>query len=197
MYSPWSRESGARSRRRFEMRTVLGITIEGFLIFPLGFLSLREVQNHSIILGMRVATPVLLLLTVPLAGCGLSADCALNGETLQGRVTFGKTVSVRNDVDVVIQYSQNSFSTSIDRVQKSNPQGLLTVPYGFCAAEGSYQVRAFQDLNGNGNLDSGESYGLMDGTDVGDASYINKTIQKLPDGSTQRVTDADVTIDNP
>lgn len=132
-----------------------------------------------------------------LVGCGNAIDCALNGDNLMGRVTFGTGVTVRADVNVVIQHSSTSFATEGTSTVKANPQGLLTVPYGFCVADGTYQLRAFQDLNGNGSLDTGEPSGRLDGTDSGDATFVDRTVTETSSDTTSRVTDADFVIDNP
>jgi hypothetical protein len=136
-------------------------------------------------------------------GCGNALDCALNGDNLKGRLTFGSGVAVRTDANLVIQYSTDSFGSNKISGTKTNPQGLLTVPYTFCVASGTYQLRAFEDLNKNGELDSGEPSGRLDGTDTGDASFVSKTITTTSSDAnsgsttTDRVTDADIVIDNP
>lgn len=151
---------------------------------------------------MRQSTPRLraacIALAGTLAGCGNAVDCAINGDNLKGRVTYGAGVTVHQDANLVIQYSVSSFATDFSNGIKTNPQGLLTVPYGFCAPNGTFQLRAFQDLNGNGSLDSGEPSGRLDGTSTGDATYLDKVVVNATSTTeATRVSDADIVIDNP
>lgn len=132
-----------------------------------------------------------------LTGCGNAIDCAVNGDNLRGRVTYGQNVAIHGEANVVVQYSTSSFATDTVSDPQSNLQGLLTVPYGFCVPSGTYQLRAFQDLNKNGELDVGEPWGRLDGTDSGDAAYLGRTVTASTDETAGRVTDANITIDNP
>ena len=106
-------------------------------------------KEHWVTLVTVASVPIVL----SISGCGKGVDCALNGDTIKGRVTFGANITVRSDVNVVVQYSSTSFASDKTNSSNSNSQGLLGVPYSICAAEGTYQHRAFQDLNGNGELD--------------------------------------------
>ncbi|HUP58540.1 MAG TPA: hypothetical protein VM598_13870 [Bdellovibrionota bacterium] len=129
--------------------------------------------------------------------CGNPIDCAVNGDNLEGRITFGQGIPIRADAPLVIQYSTTSFATNGTPSTKTNPHGLPTVPYGFCVPVGVYQLRAFQDLNGNGSLDAGEPSGRKDDTTTGNASFVNQTILLESNGTYNRIENAEIMVDTP
>lgn len=145
----------------------------------------------------QIALAVFLLSST---GCGNLINCLTLGDNARGRVTFAANVEVRQDVDIVVEWSTNSFTSVGGRIKERNLQGLLSIPYSMCVDSGvTYQVRAYQDYNQNSGLDAGEPSGRMDGTSDGNAAFIGKTMPayaaKTADWTIQE--GIDVIVDTP
>jgi hypothetical protein len=134
-----------------------------------------------------------------LASCGNAVECAIGGDNFQGRVTFASGVTIRSDAKVIVQASTDSFSTNVlGSASEDNIQGLVTISFGLCLETNrDFQFRAFQDLNGNGSPDAGESSGRDDGTDTGDAAFVSRNSPRDAQGKVTRIEDMSITIDNP
>jgi len=138
-----------------------------------------------------------IVLVLGSAGCGNSLNCSILGENLKGRIDYSSEVDLEKDSTLVIEWSSESFATIDDSKTLQNIHGLVTVPYSACLElDSDYQVRVFQDTNGNGTLDTGETYGLYDGTSNGTGTA---TVVNLPSSENnenwQMEDEADITID--
>lgn len=130
-------------------------------------------------------------------GCGPGIDCVVNGDNVKGHVGFGTAVSINESAPLVVQWSNDSFAASNNSSTIDNRHGLVSVPYSFCLDQGSYQFRAFQDLNSNGTLDAGEPSGRYDGTNDGSSGFVTKTITKYSSGDYTEFDGIDYLIDTP
>lgn len=132
-------------------------------------------------------------------GCGNALNCAILGDNVKGRVTFGSSVNVVAGSAVIVEWSMDSFSSVSGRSTQRNIHGLLSVPYSTCIDSGvDVQFRAYQDLNENTLLDGGEAYGRYDQTGSGDASYLSKQVPASSASSDWRVLEGiDIAIDTP
>jgi hypothetical protein len=133
-----------------------------------------------------------------LLACGNALNCAISGDNLKGHVTFASGVSVQAGANLVVQYSTDSFVSVAKSTIKTNEQGLVAFPYGMCVPENTdVQVRAFQDLNLNGTIDSGDAQGRHDGTDTGNAAFVSKKVTDDASGNAVELTGVDIVVDTP
>jgi len=152
----------------------------------------------------RVALFLGFLMIMLFAGCGNSANCALKGDNLKGRVTFAGNVLVQPEASVVVEWSKDSFATVSGRsISKPNVQGLLSVPYSLCVDNDiNVQVRGYEDINDNITPDGSEYAGRYDQTSNGDAPFVNVQVHaSTASGSTQSTWEikegVDLVIDTP
>ena len=140
---------------------------------------------------------VLLSALLGLTACGNSLNCTILGDNIAGHILYGSAVDVEKDSDLVIEWSSDSFATIVDSKSVQNIHGLVAVPYSACLdLDTDYQVRAFQDANGNGSLDTGETVGLYDGTSDGNGTATTVNLPSSENNVNWQVEDgADITID--
>lgn len=133
------------------------------------------------------------------AGCGNSLNCEIMGDNVHGRVNFDGAINVNSDAQVVVELSEDSFSTVKRSRTVLNRQGLLSVPFSLCAdSDVPFQVRAFQDDNHNGAWDSGsEGAGRDDGSSGTHEAYSTRTVTSSDLGSSSwdEVKDVNISID--
>ena len=111
---------------------------------------------------------------------GAAPSCTPTTGTVSGYVIFGGAVSIARGGTVVIQWSTDSFATTIyTGAGVVNTQGMLAVPFGFsvniCGTL-SFQLRAFQDPGVSGVWTTGDAVGRYDGTDTGNATYTTVSL---------------------
>lgn len=133
-----------------------------------------------------------------LGGCGSSLDC-LTGDNVRGRVLMTSTTSgtePRGGAKLLIQYSEDSF-TSIKRTATSdNKQGFTSVPFSLCAdLDRNFQLRAFQDINGDRVWATGEAAGRDDGTANGNATYTSAQVSKTAAGLSSSREGVEIVLD--
>jgi hypothetical protein len=144
----------------------------------------------------------LAILPLVTTGCGNQLNCAINGDNVKGHIGFTSTITPKTTSQIVVQYSTNSFTSVSDSKNLSNEQGLVVLPYTFCAAnDADIAIRAFQDDNGNGNWDSGEGAGRNDGTTDGNANYLTHNFPHPQPSATPPVEwkvdeNVDITLDS-
>ncbi len=147
---------------------------------------------------MHIGTgAALIACTLVLGGCGNSLKCALQGDNLKGHVTLAEGVPLASGADVVIEVSSDSFVTAAETVTRENLHALVAVPYSACISNDvDFNVRAFQDINGNGALDAGEFLGLYDGTSDGSGTARTVNLPADETNETWEVEDGvDITLD--
>lgn len=116
-----------------------------------------------------------------------SDSCTLdvcNGVNLQGYVVFANGTSPTAGDDIVVQWSTDSFNTSINQLGVvNNSQGFPVVPFQFnyinCSTS-SVELRAFQTTAGDDTWISGDVVGRDDGTSNGNATYIIENASSPP-----------------
>jgi len=147
----------------------------------------RGLQAGGIVVGLGLST-----------ACGNSITCAIQGDNLRGHVLFAEGVEIDSNADIVVQVSTDSFvSAPMTKSQFHNVNGLVSVPFEACIDnDTAYQVRAFQDSNRDGVLDSGEIVGLYDDTEDGNSTLKSINIPGSADNSTWEVKkDINLTLD--
>ncbi|MCC7443006.1 MAG: hypothetical protein IT285_15340 [Bdellovibrionales bacterium] len=98
-----------------------------------------------------------------LSGCGNALNCEIYGDNVEGRIYFTRDVEVDRGKNIVVEYSENAFTSVTKTSPLDNQQGLLSIPYSLCAeSEVDFAIRAYQDENGNGVYDAGEGNGRHD-----------------------------------
>ena len=134
-----------------------------------------------------------------LIGCGNELECALKGDNGIGRLTFSPFVAVSSVGAVRIEWSTDSFTTVAGGRSFENIHGLPTFVHTLCLDNNKdFSFRAYQDLNLNGLLDSGEVYGRFDGTVNGDGSYLTKNIpSETASSKWPIVSGIDIVVDSP
>ncbi len=90
---------------------------------------------------------------------------------LSGRINFTAAVPPSLTAPIIVQYSTDGFATAqLGQTITDNPQGLLSIPFDITTAviaecpmtDGAvFQIRAFQDTNGDGTWESGEGAVVM------------------------------------
>lgn len=124
-----------------------------------------------------VKTFVLISAVFVLYGCGSDLGCTVRGNNVNGRIYFPAGTPVEAGSTIVVQYSEDSFTTIEKTETVWNLQGLVALPYSVCADQDStFQVRAFQDSDGDGSYDVGEYAGRDDGTSSGHDGYLGRII---------------------
>jgi uncharacterized protein (DUF2141 family) len=134
-----------------------------------------------------------------LAGCGNAVNCVVDGDNLRGRITIGDSVKINSGAQLIVEWSTNSFATVptlSDTVAVKNVHGMPSVSYSACIYnDGTYQLRAFQDVNGNGVLDAGEGSGRYDGTAEGNGSFIPAVLTPKRQGERPTLDHVDIGLD--
>jgi hypothetical protein len=111
--------------------------------------------------------------------CGNAVECLVNGDNIKGHVIFPADSPGEAGKTVLVQFSKDSFATVASDTRVSNTQGLVAVPYSYCAeTEKTFSVRAFQDSNGDGMWEAGEAAGRDDGTSDGNSTYKTYSFPK-------------------
>ncbi len=131
-------------------------------------------------------------------GCENALNCQIFGDNVRGRITFAPGIAVRSGVPLRVEWSKDSFATPQRGSGDVNDQGLLWVPYSLCADDGAdLQFRAYQDFDGDGQLDAGEPSGRYDLTADGNAVYITKTLPNSTDSKWETLNGIDIAVDTP
>jgi hypothetical protein len=149
----------------------------------------KHMLNRTILCGAAIL--------VALVGTGCDElDCLVSGDNVHGRVTFGVGTTIHQGTNILVQWSADSFSSVTGTTTESNMHGLVTVPFGMCVTTNTdYQLRAFQDFNGNGQPDTGEARGLYDGVNGSDGAYITVRVGKDSQNAVTDYGPADIALD--
>ena len=132
------------------------------------------------------------------SGCG-KLQCAISGDNVKGRVNFSPVVAPKTEGKVIIQYAADSnFTVVVGSTSKSNPHGIVTMPYSLCVTEGTdYFIRAFQDVDGNENYTSGEGSGRYDQNDTGNGSITAVNVPTSASGQNpNKKENIDISLDS-
>lgn len=131
-----------------------------------------------------------------LSGCGNEVDCLIRGDNVRGRVSFASGIEIVSSADIVVEWSQDGFSSVGGRSRQRNNNGLVNVPYSMCANDGvALSFRAYQDLDNDATLDAGENSGRFDGTGDGDAAFQSRTIPESTEQNWETIEAIDIAVD--
>jgi hypothetical protein len=110
--------------------------------------------------------PVIAMMALLCTSCG--GTIVYRANEARGRINFNGPISPKPGSRIIVESSSEGFVKIQGRTEVNNEIGLLSVPFRLALSSTGdvFEIRAFQDEDGNSRWTDGETLGLYDKTFV-------------------------------